>query len=41
MFFRYPQLKVYLSQDRKWKEKYYANMFDAVALGLVGEAYNN
>lgn len=32
---KYPQLKVYLSQDRKWKEKYHANMFDAVALGLM------
>jgi crossover junction endodeoxyribonuclease RuvC len=32
---RYPELKVYLSQDRKWKERYHANMFDAVALALV------
>jgi Holliday junction resolvasome RuvABC endonuclease subunit len=32
---RYPELKSYLTSDRRWKEKYYFNMFDAVALGLV------
>ena len=32
---RYPELKVYLSQDRKWKERYHANMFDAVAVAEV------
>lgn len=32
----YPELKVYISQDRKWKEAYHHNMFDAVALGVVG-----
>jgi len=32
---RYPELTIYLSQDRKWKEKYWLNMFDAVALGLT------
>lgn len=32
---KYPELKVYLSQDRKWKESYHHNMFDAVALGIV------
>lgn len=32
---RYPELKVYLSQDRKWKERYHANRFDAVALAIV------
>ena len=32
---RYPELKVYLSQDRKWKEQFHANMFDAVALALT------
>lgn len=30
---RYPELTVYLTQDRKWKEEYHQNMFDAVALG--------
>ena len=32
---RYPELKVYLTQDRAWKERYHQNMFDAVALGLM------
>ncbi len=32
---RYPELKVYLRQNRKWKERYYGNMFDAVAVGIV------
>lgn len=32
---RYPELKVYLSEDRKWKEQFHANMFDAVALALT------
>jgi len=32
---RFPELKVYLTQDRKWKEAYHQNMFDAVALGVV------
>jgi len=32
---RYPELRAHLSQDRKWKERYYANMFDAVAVGLM------
>jgi Holliday junction resolvasome RuvABC endonuclease subunit len=32
---RYPELKVYLTQDRVWKEKYHRNMFDAVAVALT------
>jgi len=32
---KFPKLKVYLSQDRKWKTAHHANMFDAVALGLA------
>jgi len=32
---KYPNLKVYLSQDRAWKELYHQNMFDAIALGLM------
>jgi Holliday junction resolvasome RuvABC endonuclease subunit len=32
---KYPELKVFLTQDRKWKERYHQNMFDAVALGLM------
>lgn len=34
---RYPQLRVHLTHDRKWKESYWQNMFDAVALGLHHE----
>ncbi len=33
---KYPELKVYLTQDRAWKEEYHQNMFDAVALGMMG-----
>jgi crossover junction endodeoxyribonuclease RuvC len=36
---RYPELKVYLTQDRAWKEEYHQNMFDAVALGIMAEKY--
>lgn len=32
---QYPQLRVYMTQDRLWKEKYHQNMFDAVALGIT------
>jgi len=32
---KYPELSVFLSQDRKWKERYHQNMFDAVALGMM------
>jgi len=32
---KFPELKVYLTQDRAWKEAYHQNMFDAVALGLM------
>lgn len=30
----FPQLRVYLTQDRKWKEKFWLNMFDAMALAV-------
>jgi len=33
---KYPELKVYLTQDRAWKEQYHQNMFNAVALGMIG-----
>jgi crossover junction endodeoxyribonuclease RuvC len=36
---KYPELKVYLNQDRVWKELYYQNMFDAVALGMMTRKY--
>lgn len=35
---RFPQLRVYLTQDRKWKVRFWQNMFDAVALGLHHQA---
>lgn len=31
---KFPDLRVHLTHDRKWKERYWQNMFDAVALGL-------
>lgn len=34
----YPELKVYLTQDRAWKELFHQNMFDAVALGVVASS---
>jgi Holliday junction resolvasome RuvABC endonuclease subunit len=35
---RYPTLRVYLGQNRGWKDRYWQNMFDAVALALHHEA---
>lgn len=32
---KFPELKVYLTQDRAWKEKFHQNMFDAVALAVM------
>src|SRR5713226_9231942 len=32
---KFPELKVYLGQDREWKARYHSNMFDAVAVGLM------
>ena len=34
---KFPELKVYLTQDRAWKERFHQNMFDAVALGVMAE----
>jgi len=31
---RFPQLRVHLTQDRRWKERYWQNMYDAVALAI-------
>jgi len=31
---RFPELRVHLTHDRKWKERFWQNMFDAVALAL-------
>jgi len=32
---KFPELKVYLTQDRAWKERFHQNMFDAVALAVM------
>jgi Holliday junction resolvasome RuvABC endonuclease subunit len=32
---KYPELKVFLTQDRAWKERFHHNMFDAVAIGIM------
>jgi crossover junction endodeoxyribonuclease RuvC len=32
---KYPELKVFVTQDRAWKERFHQNMFDAVALGIM------
>jgi Holliday junction resolvasome RuvABC endonuclease subunit len=31
---RYPALQLYLTQDKRWKERYWLNYFDAIALAL-------
>lgn len=31
---RYPELRLYLRQDERWKEQHFQNLFDAVALAL-------
>ena len=36
---KFPELKVYLTQDRAWKERFHQNMFDAVALGIMAAKY--
>jgi Holliday junction resolvasome RuvABC endonuclease subunit len=35
---RFPELAIYLRQDRRWKERHFLHMFDAVALALHEEA---
>lgn len=30
----FPELRIYLRQDKAWKETHFSNLFDAVALGL-------
>jgi crossover junction endodeoxyribonuclease RuvC len=32
---RYPEMKVYLTSDRRWKVRYYQNIFDAIACGMT------
>ena len=31
---QFPDLRVHLTQNRKWKERYWQNMYDAIALAL-------
>jgi len=38
---KYPELKVYLTQDRDWKERFHQNMFDAVALAIMAAIRGN
>jgi crossover junction endodeoxyribonuclease RuvC len=37
---KFPELKVYMTQDRKWKERFHQNMFDAVALAMVSRGHS-
>lgn len=32
---RYPELKMYLEQNRRWKDKYWMHVFDALAAGSI------
>jgi len=41
MVSHYPELRPFLTSDRRWKERYYRNMFDAVALGLSARSELN
>jgi len=36
---RFPSLRIYLTQDRQWKERYWQNMFDAIALALYHQGH--
>jgi Holliday junction resolvasome RuvABC endonuclease subunit len=37
MVSHYPELRPYLTADRRWKERYHRNMYDAVALAIAAE----
>jgi Holliday junction resolvasome RuvABC endonuclease subunit len=32
---RFPELKVFLTADRAWKERFFQNAFDAIAIGIM------
>lgn len=32
---KYPELRVFAGTDRRWKERHYFNLFDAIAVGLT------
>lgn len=35
---KFPDLRVFLTQDRAYKERFHQNMFDAVAVGMMAGA---
>ncbi|MFH0804633.1 MAG: crossover junction endodeoxyribonuclease RuvC [Patescibacteria group bacterium] len=35
---RYPEMRAYLESNRRWRERYYQNSFDAIACGLTFRA---
>lgn len=35
---RYPEMLAYLESNRRWRERYYQNAFDAIAVGLAFQA---
>lgn len=35
----YPDLRAFVGCDRRWKERYHSNMFDAIAVAAVGLTY--
>jgi len=35
---KFPELRVFLTQDRAYKERFHMNMFDAVAVGMMAES---
>ncbi len=37
----FPSLRVYVTQDRKWKERYWQNLFDALALAEYHRSLSN
>jgi Holliday junction resolvasome RuvABC endonuclease subunit len=37
----FPELRVYLHRDRAWKDRYFQNLFDAVALAVFAMRYPN
>jgi Holliday junction resolvasome RuvABC endonuclease subunit len=32
---RFPEMRAYLESNRRWRERYYQNIFDAIACGLA------
>ncbi len=38
---RYPEMLAYLESNRRWRERYYQNAFDAIGVGLAFNAMNS